>query len=274
MAPFKRYVANARETKVVSKVRKKYIHDYCRFLVRRGNIGKSSIVVDIPCGTGDMAKAIATKTKFREFILIDINRNMINAAKKKLPRQASFIVGDARDIAKLVSKKVDTVLCLNGFHQYIERKKQFLRGCSKILKPEGILIFDISTRGLHDAYTKEFFKKFEKALDDFVELKYGKLSSLPKWADQTLMKQYQDMITRSGLKLIGKNEFITWLTVKDVLDGLQTIPGRSRPWLRGLNYKKRKEAFAHAINATIKKMGNRSIEHNRIFYVIRNNLPR
>ena len=159
MTQLKEYVKNEKETETVSAVRKDYVKKYADFLIDKGHIQEGRIVVDIPCGTGDMAKAITEKVNVGRFILIDLNKNMVESAKKKVMKNATFIVGDAGDIGSLVNFKVDTIICLNGFHQYISQKESFLEGCNKILKKNGRLILDISTRGLNDEYTRDFLSK-------------------------------------------------------------------------------------------------------------------
>ncbi len=268
MSVLKEYVKSEKETEIVSKFRADYFKKYSTFLIRKGLINKNSIIVDVPCGTGGMSKEISKKINPKKFILMDINPEMIKASKKNLSSKNTFIVGDAGNIGNLIKEQVDTIICLNGFHQYIERKKDFLKGCSKILKKGGIFIFDISTRGLNDNYTKDFFKIQEKELARFVK-KYNTKLSFPKWSDEKLLIRYEKMILKCGLNLLEKKEFITWKSIKDILEDSIKIPGRSRPWMKGLDYKKRRKAFVYAIRSTVDKIGKNKIENNRIFFIIK-----
>ena len=267
MKILKNYVLNKNEAEVVSKVREEYVSDYCDFLVKEGIIGKKSVVVDVPCGTGDMVASILKKTSAQKFILIDVNPVMIASAREKLSlKENIFVIGDAADIRNLVTEPVDTILCLNGLHQYIERKEDFLKGCASILKPNGRMIFDIATRGLNDAYTKKFFALQEKELALFIK-KYGTTPNMPKWCDRRALKEYEHMVTRCGLKICDIKEFITWKSFTYVMEGATKIVGRSRPWLPCLDDNQRKEALAHAINYAATKLGKNKIEHNRLFFV-------
>ena len=164
MTQLKKNVKNKKEVEIVSQFRKNYVKEYVNFLIKKGNIKQGKVIVDIPCGTGDMAKAITEKVNVEKFVVIDINKNMVKSAKEKIINNVLAIVGDAGDIENLIDFKVDTIICLNGFHQYINRKEDFLRGCEKILNKKGRLIFDISTRGLDDEYTRKFFQSQRKEI--------------------------------------------------------------------------------------------------------------
>ena len=263
----KNYVKTKEEVNIVSQVRKKYVNEFSDFLIKEGKIGFGSIVLDIPCGTGDMSKLIKNKTNAKKFILLDINKNMINSAREKLGKGNLFIIGDAGSVGKLVKEKVDVIICLNGFNQYIDRKKNFLEGCKNILKANGRLIFDVSTRGLNDRYTRDFFRLLEREIDSFAK-KYESRYTPPTWPDEKLLGKYSEMILGCGLKLLKKEEFASWKTIEKDLESSIKISGRSRPWLKGMSYKKRKEAFIESIRGVIDKIGKKKLEHNRIFFVV------
>jgi len=265
----KDYVKNKRETKVVSNVRKEYVCTYVDFLIKKGKIKENSILVDVPCGTRDMAKAILDKVNVHKIILLDINKNMIVSAKKKVPDKSVYIIGDAGEIENLIDIKVDTIICLNGFHQYISNKKRFLKGCKKILNQGGRLIFDVSTRGLYDEYTKKFFKIQKEELGKFVK-KYNIEPDLPVWPDKKLLETYKKTISDCDLHLIETQEFSSIKTVDEIRSNQTAIEGRSRPWLPGLDWTKRKEAFKIATEATLEKIGEKKIKHDRIFFISEN----
>ena len=120
---------------------------------------------------------------------------------------------------------------------------------------------------MNDKYTKEFFKIQEEELKEFVK-KYDTKLSFPKWPDKKLLVKYEKMVLEIGLNLLEKKEFTSWKSVKDVLNDSIKIPGRSRPWMKGLDYKKRKEAFIQSMKSTVNKIGKNKIEYNRIFFII------
>ena len=267
MTQLKKNVKNKKEVEIVSQFRKNYVKEYVNFLIKKGNIKQGKVIVDIPCGTGDMAKAITEKVNVEKFVVIDINKNMVKSAKEKIINNVLAIVGDAGDIGNLIDFKVDTIICLNGFHQYINRKEDFLRGCEKILNKKGRLIFDISTRGLDDEYTRKFFQSQRKEIMSLSK-EYNITTQFPTWPNDSILKNYRKMIFDSGLKLLDENEFTTFKTVSQILSDAITIPGRSRPWIPGLNYKKRKDIIKKSIEKTTEKLGKHKIEYNRIFFIL------
>lgn len=269
MIQLKEYVKNRKEIEIVSEVRKDYVKKYIKFIIDQGNIKKGCTVMDIPCGTGDMAKAISEKIDIRKFVLVDINENMVNVAKEKITKGGLGIVADAGDIGKKVNFKVDTIICLNGFHQYFGRKEDFLDGCKKILKKGGRLIFDISTRGLNDEYTRMFFENQREEVI-ILSKKYSVKPQLPIWPNNPILEKYRRMITDNGLTLIAEREFTTFKTISQIISDAIKIPGRSRPWFPKLDYNQRKEILKKSIERTKAKLGERKIEHNRIFFVSEN----
>lgn len=266
MTQLKEYVKSKKEIEIVSEVRKDYVKKYVDFLIEKGNIKEGTIVVDIPCGTGDMAEAITEKVNVGKFVLIDINKNIVESAKEKVTNNAVFIVGDAGNIKNLIDFKVDTIICLNGFHQYIDRQEDFLNGCKRILKKNRRLIFDVSTRGLNDEYTRNFFQNQRREVINLSE-KHNVKAQLPAWPNNKILEKYRKMLFKSGLKLVDENEFTSFKTVTEILSDAITIPGRSRPWIPGLNYNKRKDILKKSIEKTVEKLGEHKIEHNRIFFI-------
>jgi len=271
MNQLKEYVKNKKEVEIVSEVRKRYVKDYVDFLIKKGNLGRNKILVDVPCGTGDMAKEIFERTNTEKIVLIDINENMIKFAKERLKNGIQTIIGDAGKIGNLINFKVDTIVCLNGFHQYINRKFNFLKGCKKILKENGRLIFDISTRGLHDKYTRDFFKTQEKEASKS-STKLSVKTYFPRWSNEEILEKYRRMIKKSGLQLIEEKEFTSYKTTSEILVGLTEIPGRSRPWIPNLNYNQRKKILEESVKKAIEKLGQKKIEHNRVFFISENSV--
>jgi len=96
---------------------------------------------------------------------------------------------------------------------------------------------------------------------------YNVTTQLPTWPNDSILKNYRKMILNSGLKLIDENEFTTFKTVSQILSDAITIPGRSRPWIPGLDYRKRKGIIKKSIEKTAEKLGEHKIEHNRIFFI-------
>ncbi len=104
-------------------------------------------VVDLCCGTGDVAIALAKHGK--NIIGIDISEDMLNVATEKAMQNAArvlFLVGDAREF--VLQKKADAVYSLTDGMNYMlsdaDIKKAF-EAVNNALKPGGRFIFDMST---------------------------------------------------------------------------------------------------------------------------------
>ncbi len=263
------YVENQKEVAKVSEVRKEYFKEYASLLVKWGHLNEDSVFVDVPCGTGEMTRTIIQSGFGRKPYLVDINSEMIKAAEENIStisQNGVFKVGDAGDIGKLIPEKVDAIFCLNGFHIYIERKQEFLKGCYKILKPGGVLIFDVSTKGIHDKISKEFLTINEKELKRLVK-KIGAIYRFPKWPDEDLLDTYRELTIKSRFAVNETISIDKWISIDEATNTTLNIPGRLRPWLPGISDKQRIQIYKQASQTAQKKTGIKFIKHSRVFFV-------
>lgn len=262
------YVGNLKEISGVSKVRKEYIKKYTRLLIQWGLLNKDSIIVDVPCGTGEMMKALSTNNIGRKYYLIDVNPIMIKAARKQMIRNSICTIGDAGNIGKLVPEKVDAIFCLNGFHIYINRKQEFLYGCNRILKPKGVLIFDLSTKGFHDKASRAFLEMEAKEMEISAK-KNGSIYRPPVSVDDSIMHKYRNMAIKAGFLMNKTLMFNTWMSINTLINQTVTIPGRLRPRLPGISDRIRIKIFKRANQIAKKRTGIKIIEHTRIFFLLK-----
>ena len=250
------YIKNQQEANQVSEVRRGYVEDYAALLVQWGKLTKQSVIVDIPCGTGVMSRALAERGFGGSFVLIDINAEMIKAAQEcmaEMPQKFVYKIGDASDIGILVDEAADAIFCLNGFHIYIEQKEKFLEGCYQRLKPGGVLIFDVSTRGIGDKVSRDFLYAQSAELKRLVE-GVGETNNLPSWPDESLMNSYRRMAMECGFTVNQTLSIDTWKPIDEVINETLQIPGRLRKWFPDLLEDQRlkfyREASATAKDAT------------------------
>jgi excisionase family DNA binding protein len=262
------YIENEKEALNVSEVRKGYFKEYASLLVKWGELTENSIFVDLPCGTGEMTSTLLKTGYGKKFYCIDINKEMINAAQKNILNTSKgvFKVGDAGDIATLVPEKVDMIFCLNGFNIYIDHKEDFLKGCYNILKPGGVLIFDISTRGIQDKKSKEFLIEQKKELERLAN-KLNAQCKMPEWPDESSMEDYRQMAIKNNFSLNETVSIDKWTPATDMITDTLKIPGRLRPWLVGITEKQRIEIYKEASDIAIKKTGIETIKHSRVFFI-------
>ena len=114
----------------------KFIDKQERIILTR-LIDKNKKVVDLACGTGRLLD-FAT-------IGIDAGKEMIEIAQKKFPDK-TLLLSDAESLP-LEENSVDTVFSFHFFMHLSEEKiGRILDECSRVLKKNGQLIFDIPSR--------------------------------------------------------------------------------------------------------------------------------
>ena len=260
------YVTNQKEAAKVSEVRRKYFDEYASLLAKWGNLNSNSVFVDVPCGTGEMTKTLADNGFGKKFYLVDINPEMVEAAKANVQKNAVFIVSDAAEIKTKIKEKVDAIFCLNGFHIYIDNKEKFLRGCFSVLKPGGVLIFDVSTKGIGDAHSKAFLEAESREMNRLA-VKAGVLAKFPSWPDETDIEKYRLMAMKNGLVVNETISVDTWIPVGELKNSTLKIPGRLRPWLPGISDKERISMYIKAHDVAKNEVKIKTIKHNRVFFV-------
>lgn len=116
-----------------------------------GFIGNGATVLECACGTGEISLRLA-RTGF-SVTATDVSEDMLMIAseKQRLAGLAMsglrFVRMDMREISS--HKKVDCVIaCCDGVNYLTSAQdlSAFFSGAASVLKPNGILLFDISTR--------------------------------------------------------------------------------------------------------------------------------
>jgi SAM-dependent methyltransferase len=101
-------------------------------------IEPSMDVIDLCCGDGLFTAPLARMV--RHVVAIDIDPNMLEAARKKVAdanaANCDFVEGDAYAVAELVDRPVDFVLMANTFHG-VPDKPRLARAAATILKSGG-----------------------------------------------------------------------------------------------------------------------------------------
>jgi ubiquinone/menaquinone biosynthesis C-methylase UbiE len=260
------YVNNKNEVRMVSKVRNNYFRKFVDFIIKQSCLKMDSVVVDTPCGTGEMTQLLLKKGVGKKYYLLDINPFMTKEARNRLPKKSTIITGDANNIANFIPERVDTIFCLNGFHIYLSRKRQFLKGCYKILRPGGTLIFDVSTKGLNNEQSKRFLVKENAEMRILSRNKFIKYCAL-KLANHNTLKNYQNLLREAGFSIKTVKMFDTWKSVDELVDETTKIPGRLRSRLLNTTDKQRVTIYKEANEVAKQETGIKRIEHNRIFFV-------
>lgn len=260
------YITSSEEAKAVATVRKDYFETFTPKVIEWGNISPESVIVDIPCGTGDLVRLMRERSLCEFAYLIDINPTMVDAAREAVPERASYTVADAGQISAVVAQQVDAVVCLNGLHIYIDEKDAFLNGCYKILKPGGRLIFDVSTMGLnHDS--RRYLDRHDALMREKASL-LGSEAILPPYADQQMIDSYAEMAKTAGFDLVDMHYIEKVIDIAKFNDSTVNIPGRLRSRFPQLDDAARVKLFTETSDQAQQETGLSTVKHTRVFYVL------
>jgi len=108
-------------------------------VLRALGITADMTVLDLCCGDGWFTAPLAVLTGGRVYAL-DLDPAMLAAARAAVDQVGAtvlgWIEGDARDIDKLLEKKVDYTLIANTFHG-VPEQMELARSVAAILRPQG-----------------------------------------------------------------------------------------------------------------------------------------
>lgn len=91
-------------------------------------------VLDLACGSGDMAQRLAARTAPRNIILADISPAMLAAARRRLPQAAALLANGEQ--LPLASASVDRAVIAFGLRNATHRQR-LLREMRRVLKIGG-----------------------------------------------------------------------------------------------------------------------------------------
>lgn len=131
------------------KTGEREIDNVRRYLLSRKVSVKKSMALDFGCGMGRLTQAFSKM--FNKVYGVDISKSMIELANKynKYPKKCKYILNDKDNLSVFRNNTFDFVYT-NIVLQHMKPKyalayiKEFLR----ILRPEGILLFQIPSRRL------------------------------------------------------------------------------------------------------------------------------
>jgi ubiquinone/menaquinone biosynthesis C-methylase UbiE len=99
----------------------------------------SEILLDVPCGTGELARRLLPRYPGLRIIGADISLDMLRQADAKaIGRQASWLEADVARLP-LRDGSFDVVVCANSFH-YFPFPEESLREFKRVLKADGTLV--------------------------------------------------------------------------------------------------------------------------------------
>lgn len=120
-----------------------YINKSLSFLVDFADIDTSATILDLACGTGELARLLLEQNPQQQITGVDISELMLEIARNKLKTYPSVSLYRASVKSLPFSNdSFDLVICTNAFH-YFENPELALIEMKRVLKPRGeVIILD------------------------------------------------------------------------------------------------------------------------------------
>ena len=172
-------------------------------LIQSMNPSKGKKLIDVACGTGDLAKLYLNSTSIKEKILcIDPNKRMINKGKSKLKnyKNIKWLIGCAENIP-VPNNSYDYYTISFGLRNTKNLNKA-LSEAYRILKPGGrYLCLEFSK--IENSNLNSFYKNYSKLIPLI-----GKIVVGEKEPYEYLIKSIESFINQAQLiNLMKKNKF-------------------------------------------------------------------
>ena len=100
-------------------------------------------LLDAGCGPAPMITLLSRKYPQKQYVGLDITPKMIEVAKNKNIKNATFVVGDCENLP-FDENSFDVIICSQSFHHY-PNPQNFFNSVYKTLKPNGRLILRDNT---------------------------------------------------------------------------------------------------------------------------------
>jgi SAM-dependent methyltransferase len=119
------------------------------WLSRRGLLGHDKDVLDLGCGIGRIAAALAPHV--HSILGLDSSPAMINEARRRVPHtNVQFATTSGENLAQIPDHTYDLVLAVDSMPYLVQTGvvERHVADCARILRPNGVLaIFNLSYRG-------------------------------------------------------------------------------------------------------------------------------
>lgn len=117
-----------------------YIDKTLTFCLQRSQISEDERVLDVACGTGELAKLILQQNSSQSITGIDLSTKMLQVAKQKCRAypNVEFQQATANKLPFLAAS-FDIVFCASAFH-YFDEPQVAMTEIRRVLKPKGRLI--------------------------------------------------------------------------------------------------------------------------------------
>lgn len=169
-------------------------------IIKKLSHNKETTILDLCCGTGIIANMLRGQKRIK-FTGVDINKNFLSLAKRKLKKNKNFHFVLKNALRYNTAKKFDIILLTSAYHHVENRyKSKLLKKIYGFLKKEGILIIYEKTI---PPYSNK--KKFQNSNKEFYlkRIEYLKKTEKRKLSD----KQFQALMNVCNLSAIAEEEY-------------------------------------------------------------------
>ncbi|GAB4547009.1 MAG: methyltransferase domain-containing protein [Pleurocapsa sp.] len=117
-----------------------YLDRSLSFLLDFADISSQASILDLACGTGELARFILEKNPQQNITGVDISPTMLKIAQDKLEDYFQVkLFNTSATALPFDSQSFDLIICANAFH-YFENPSVALAEIKRVLKPNGKLI--------------------------------------------------------------------------------------------------------------------------------------
>jgi len=181
-------------------------HYWRRKALKLSKVGSESILLDIACGTGDVAIE-ASKQGVKEIIGADFSHNMLELFKKKQSWINGKVVQTVAEQMPFKDNSFTNISVAFGVRNFYDIKEGF-KSFHRVLKPEGkatIIEFQMPENKIFKALYKFYFKKILPFIGGVVSNNKDAYQYLPDSVEEFDEKIYLvDVLKEVGFKSVEK----------------------------------------------------------------------
>jgi SAM-dependent methyltransferase len=187
-----------------------------------------SLILDLPCGHGRVLRFLRARWPEATIVACDLDQDGVDFCTRHFGARGVYSADDPRDI-DLGGEAFDLIWVGSLFtHLPAQRWQPFLDKLTRVLAPDGLLLFTVSGRFVADrlaagrkAYDREGFA-YEASGD---RSEWGRAVSSPEWV-MRLLARYPQRVLSYAERRWNDHQDVVALWNRDILAGSRRSGGR------------------------------------------------
>lgn len=168
-------------------------------------------VADFCCGVGNITKAFSEKRPIQEALLIDINKEFLNATRKLLQNIPSVTIINEDILKADIKHTYDIVFSVFSYHHIRDKEKEaYVKQVRKALKKTAhVILAEIyfNTKEHEERYYRELYEMTENQEKNDVLKAFLMQTAKSKNFEFKVSKEYaKDSFAKKGLKIIEEKK--------------------------------------------------------------------